>query len=62
MLVLLLQLILVTLRLDCIVDWPWILVLSPTFVTIVGFMLFGPPFVMNYYEVDPDELEEEPEE
>lgn len=58
MLILLIQLVLIALRLDCIVNWPWFLVFSPTLVTLVGFCVFGPPFSMYCYEVDPEEESE----
>ena len=57
MLVLLLQLLLIGARLDGVIEWPWLVVLAPTYITLGGFWLFGPPFSYSFYELDPDEEE-----
>jgi hypothetical protein len=59
MLLVLIQLVLIAIRLDCVVDWPWLLVLSPTIMVLVDFLLFGPPFSMEYYEVDHEDVPKE---
>jgi hypothetical protein len=59
MLFALIQLILIAIRLDCVVDWPWLLILSPTIIVLAGFLLFGPPVSMEFYKVDHEEESEE---
>ena len=57
MLILLLQVILIVLRLDNIVDWPWMLVMAPMMATLAVFLVFGPPFSYSFYEIDAEEDE-----
>ena len=59
MLIFAVQVVLVILRLDGIVDWPWMLVLSPLLVVIAEILVFGPPISFRYDEIDPEDLPDE---
>lgn len=59
MLILLLQVVFVLLKLDCIVDWPWMVIFSPALAVLASFVVFGPPFSMRFYDVDPEDGPEE---
>ena len=58
MFLVLLQIALVILRLDCIVEWPWWVILSPMWVTLAYFVLAGYHFEFEDGEFGIDDDDE----